>query len=81
MSHRTDRVRLAASEPRCEPANPCRHKLGCKRYLAALPQSGASMIGAGLPVNLWGAYCPSYLPLSGDQADTVKRKVHPPIGE
>lgn len=40
--HRSDTVRLADGEPRCEPRLPCWQKATCARYLAAVPAQYAT---------------------------------------
>lgn len=40
MTHRTDRVYLAPSEPRCDPSRDCGSKAKCARYLAEIPPMG-----------------------------------------
>jgi hypothetical protein len=46
---RSDRIWLAPSEARCVPEKRCIMQVGCARRMAAIPASGAMMVGAGLP--------------------------------
>lgn len=49
MTHRNDRIRLPASEPRCEPRHVCTMKSRCARYQASVPAHGGSMTDYTLP--------------------------------
>jgi hypothetical protein len=82
MPHqRNDRVHLPPDEPRCVPENKADICERCARYLAPLPATGASMIGAGLPPMFYGgAYCFSYIPLLVSHAPTAQpRPIKPAV--
>lgn len=70
MTHRTDRIPLAASEARCEPERTCHQRDTCARYMAALPPSGAQMIGADMP-SVWVSGCWQYVSVASVRAGKV----------
>lgn len=80
---RSDRIPLAASEPRCEPKAKCAMKLSCARAQAALPQRYASIADFTVEAGGGTALCPGYISIGAAiaRAQSVKpqRKVHSPI--
>jgi hypothetical protein len=80
MTHRSDRVILAAEIARCEPQHPCDRKNKCARYLAAIPAKGASMIGAGLPLRIWYVSpCAYFKEIGAQTAREVPRVIKPAV--
>ena len=59
MTHRTDRVFLAPSEPRCEPVGKCRQKDTCARRLAVIPPMGI-LTDYSLHLPLFAPFCPHF---------------------
>lgn len=70
---------LAPDEPRCRPASPCATSDICGRYLAALPDRGATVMDFSKLIV--GLFCPSFIPLSECRVPSAApRPVHPAIG-
>lgn len=85
MTHRSDRVYLEPHVERCDPgASACAHRLGCARYMAALPASGALMENFAFSNGLgFDGSCAMYWPLGEARrpvAQPAQPKVHPPLG-
>ncbi len=84
MTDRTDSIRLAHDEPRCEPAA-CTMKSRCARKLAALPRPPhqAKMSGVESWISGGTALCTGYVDAAGLRKaamPSTPRRVHPPIG-
>ena len=81
MTHRSDRIRLPANEPRCDPTETCVCRSSCARYLAAIPQ--------GTPLGDFSheacggtVQCPGFVSQASLFAQHNPRptKTHPPMG-
>jgi len=83
MNHRTDRIPLDPSEPRCVPNLRCVVREQCARYCASIPARGATIIDYVTTTPRGGtALCPGYVNadyLRRQVADAPARKVHPPV--
>jgi hypothetical protein len=81
MTERSDRIRLANAEERCEPSKPGPAKAICARALAALPQ-GAPMADHSRTVYGCTPTCLHFLHVSHTRRppEPVQPRVHPPIG-
>lgn len=81
MTARSDRIRLAAAEVRCEPSKPGPAKAICARALAALDK-GSPLADHSISVYGCTPTCLHFLHVSHvrKQPDPVQPRVHPPIG-
>ena len=80
MDHRSDRIRLPASEARCEPAEGCVCRGTCARYKAALVQ-GAPLGDYSRDPCGGTVLCTGYFALSRlVEPHQPKARVHPPMG-
>lgn len=84
MTHRSGRVYLEPHVERCDPGSACAHRLGCARYMASLPASGARLENFALSNGLgFDGSCAMHWPLGEARhpsAAPAQPKVHPPIG-
>lgn len=81
MTDRSDRIRLANAEERCEPSKPGPARNICARALAALPK-GTPLADHSISVYGCTPTCLHFLHVAHvrKQADPVQPRVHPPIG-
>lgn len=75
MTHRSDRVYLADDVARCAPSQPCAAKERCARYMAAIPQRGASF--GDFSISLVSGVCPCYMPIKHKPKDEPRKEVKP----
>lgn len=76
MTHRSDRIWLAPSEPRCEPTKKMGDCDRCKRYLAEIPPMG-SLTDFSLSIPLYVTWCANRLTLGAAPAEPAKKEVKP----
>jgi len=81
MTDRSDRIRLASAEVRCEPSKPGPAKSICARALAALDK-GSPMADHSTSAYGCTPTCLHFLHVAHarHQPAPVQRRVHPPIG-
>lgn len=76
MTQRSDRIHLAADEPRCEPSKPIAPCHKCARKLAAIPPMG-KLQDYSLSVPLFVAWCGAYRPCIKAEPAAAKKEVKP----
>jgi hypothetical protein len=81
MTERSDRIRLASAEVRCEPGKPGPARSICARALAAMDR-GSPMADYSTSVYGCTPTCLHFLHVVHvrRQPDPVQPRVHPPIG-
>ena len=76
MTHRSDRIWLAPSEPRCEPTKKMGDCDRCKRYLAEIPPMGR-LQDYSLSLPLFSPWCAHFAACTKPTDQPVKKEVKP----